>query len=109
MPAEFLNRWITVDDNGKRTFKYIDFASDQVVEVEVENDPLIKVLFEWDTSFDIELIQRQYSQIAKIARTILIAELEKKGLKLQWQVKRSYSLSIFIFSIFVEWRLSIQF
>lgn len=99
LPTDFLNRWISKDDSGNETFKYVDFTSDQVVEVEVENEPFIKTLFEWDDSFDTELIQRQYQQVAKIARAIFDRRIGKKNLDVSMTGKEVLFIKYFYFLV----------
>ncbi|QEH61889.1 hypothetical protein SCHIN_v1c06920 [Spiroplasma chinense] len=79
LPTSFLNKWISVNDEGEECFKYVDFVSDEIVEVKVENDPFLSVLFATDESFDMQRILKQYDQIAKIARAIVDRRVDKEG------------------------------
>ncbi|AOG60510.1 hypothetical protein SHELI_v1c05590 [Spiroplasma helicoides] len=99
LPADFLDKWISKKEDGTRCFRYIDFSSDQVVEIEVENDSLIKMLFIWDDSFDIDRILKQYKQIAKIAKAILERRIERKDKFIQMTGKEILFLKYFYFLI----------
>gem|GEM_PF-5575924 len=46
LPSIFLKRWMTTNTDGSNSFKYIDFLSDKIIDVDIDNDPLIKKIFE---------------------------------------------------------------
>jgi len=77
LPSIFLKRWMTTNTDGSNSFKYIDFLSDKIIDVDIDNDPLIKKIFEWDNSFDVNLVLNQFNQISKIARTIFDRRIDQ--------------------------------
>ncbi len=78
LPSSFLDKWISTKEDGTKCFKYIDFQSDEIIEVDVYNEPLINVLFSWDTSFNIDRINKRYNQISKIAKSIIERRVDKE-------------------------------
>ncbi|AHI52923.1 hypothetical protein [Spiroplasma culicicola] len=99
LPADFLNRWISTREDGSKCFKYIDFSSDSIVEISVENDPFINLLFGWDSSFDLETIQKQYNQIAKVAKAIIEKRIEKKNKNIEMTGKEVLFIKYFYFLV----------
>ncbi|QBQ07715.1 hypothetical protein SGLAD_v1c05160 [Spiroplasma gladiatoris] len=99
LPSDFLKKWISTRDDGKQCFRYIDFSSDSLVEVEVENDPLINVLFSWDDSFDIDRINKQYNQISKIAKAIFERRVDKKDKEIKLTGKELLFIKYFYFLV----------
>ncbi|QGS51955.1 hypothetical protein [Spiroplasma tabanidicola] len=99
LPSDFLDKWISTKDDGSKCFRYIDFSSDSVVEVEVENEPIIEMLFSWDDSFDIEKIHKQYNQIAKIGKAIFERRIDKKDKEIKITGKELLFVKYFYFLV----------
>ncbi|WP_339020217.1 hypothetical protein [Spiroplasma endosymbiont of Atherix ibis] len=99
LPSEFLNNWKTQNNDGSFCFKYIDFASDQVEEIEVENVPFIELLFSHYQNFDTEKILKQFNQISKVAKAIVDKRIKKNDEFVEMTGKEVLFLKYFYFLI----------
>ncbi|AGR41214.1 hypothetical protein [Spiroplasma taiwanense] len=99
LPTDFLTNWLSENDDGTLSFKYIDFASDNIEEIEIENEPFIKVLFDNFDNFDSNKILNQFNQIAKVARAIVIKRIKKANGEINLTGKEVLFLKYFYFLI----------
>ncbi|WP_338973066.1 hypothetical protein [Spiroplasma endosymbiont of Panorpa germanica] len=63
---EFIKQWINDD-----SFTYLDFHTNKKYRINLDNNPLIKLIFEQDDSFDIEEVINQFNKISQEARFII--------------------------------------
>ncbi|AUB31660.1 hypothetical protein [Spiroplasma floricola] len=99
LPSEFLNNWKTQNEDGSSCFKYIDFVSDQVEEIEVENVPFIELLFSQYQNFDTKKIIKQFNQISKVAKAIVDKRIKKNDEFVEMTGKEVLFLKYFYFLI----------
>ncbi|AXK51165.1 hypothetical protein [Spiroplasma alleghenense] len=70
---DFIKQWLNED-----SFTYLDFHTNKKYRINLDNNPLIKVLFESDDSFDIEEVMNQFNKISQEARFIIEEKIEGK-------------------------------
>ncbi|QHX36699.1 hypothetical protein [Spiroplasma sp. BIUS-1] len=99
LPSEFLDSWKTQNEDGSFCFKYIDFVSDEVEEIEVENVPFIEVLFKDYEAFDVQKISKQFNQISKVAKAIVDKRVKKNSEIIEMTGKEVLFLKYFYFLI----------
>ncbi|WP_338984302.1 hypothetical protein [Spiroplasma endosymbiont of Diplazon laetatorius] len=99
LPSEFLDSWKTQNEDGSFCFKYIDFVSDQVEEIEVENVPFLEVLFKDYEAFDVQKISKQFDQISKVAKAIVDKRIKKNEEFVEMTGKEVLFLKYFYFLV----------
>ncbi|AUM62691.1 hypothetical protein [Spiroplasma monobiae] len=99
LPSEFLDNWKTKNEDGSFCFKYIDFVSDEVEEIEVENVPFIEVLFKDYEGFDVNKISKQFNQISKVAKAIVDKRIKKDNEFVEMTGKEVLFLKYFYFLV----------
>ncbi|AKX34127.1 hypothetical protein SLITO_v1c04740 [Spiroplasma litorale] len=99
LPSEFLESWMSRKLDGSYYFKYIDFKSDSIDEIDVINEPFIKIIFEKFNSFDSNQILKQFNQIAKVAKAIVEKRIKTKEEQIKLTSKELLFLKYFYFLI----------
>ncbi|AKU79721.1 hypothetical protein [Spiroplasma turonicum] len=111
LPTEFLDSWISKKPDGSLYFKYIDFETDNVEEIDVVNESFIKIIFDNNESFDSNQILKQYNQIAKVAKAIVEKRLKINDDQIKLTSKELLFLKYFYFLITIlngEYKFSID-
>ncbi|WP_339030939.1 hypothetical protein [Spiroplasma endosymbiont of Cantharis nigra] len=99
LPSEFLNNWQTQNEDGTFCFKYIDFVSDKIEEIRIDNVPFIEVLFSDYENYDLKKIIKQFNQISKVAKAIIDKRIKKNKDNIEVTGKEVLFLKYFYFLI----------